>query len=68
MVLTGVFNGVNIDLNRGVNRITVEAFYEGSSSPNTAQVDVYDDQGQLIYSNKWLLSGGSRASLVITKE
>jgi len=68
MLLTGVFKGVNIDLNKGFNRITFEALNEGSSSPNTAQVDVYDDQGQLIYSNKWLLSGGSRASLVITKE
>ena len=68
MLLTGAFKGVNIDLNKGFNRITFEALNEGSSSPNTAQVDVYDDQGQLIYSNKWLLSGGSRASLVITKE
>jgi len=68
MLLTGAFKGVNIDLNKGFNRITFEALNEGSSSPNTAQVDVYDDQGQLIYSNKWLLSGGSKASLVITKD
>jgi len=68
MLLTGAFKGVNIDLNKGFNRITFEALNEGSSSPNTAQVDVYDEEGQLIYSNKWLLSGGSRASLVITKE
>lgn len=68
MLLTGVFKGVNVDLNKGFNRITFEALNEGSSSPNTAQIDVYDDQGQLIYSNKWLLSAGSRASLIITKE
>lgn len=68
MLLTGAFKGVNIDLDKGFNRITFEALNEGSSAPNTAQVDVYDDQGQLIYSNKWLLSSGSRASLVITKE
>lgn len=68
MLLTGAFKGVNIDLNKGFNRITFEALNEGSSSPNTAQVDVYDDKGQLIYSNKWLLSGGSRASLIVTKE
>ncbi|MFK7813700.1 MAG: hypothetical protein AB8B59_14495 [Maribacter sp.] len=68
MLLTGAFKGVNIDLNKGFNRITFEALNEGSSSPNTAQVDVYDDQGQLIYSNKWLLSSGSRASLVVTKQ
>lgn len=68
MLLTGAFKGVNVDLNKGFNRITFEALNEGSSSPNTAQVDVYDDQGQLIYSSKWLLSSGSKASLIITKE
>ena len=68
MLLTGVFKGVNIDLKKGFNRITFEALNEGSSSPNTAQIDVYDDQGKLIYSNKWLLSRGSRASLIVTKE
>ena len=68
MLLTGAFKGINVDLNKGFNRIVFEALNEGSSPPNTAQVDVYDDQGQLIYSNKWLLSGGSRATLIITKE
>lgn len=68
ILLTGSFKGVNVDLKKGFNRIEFEALNEGSSSPNTAQIDVYDDQGQLIYSNKWLLSKGSRASLIITKE
>ncbi|MDB4292113.1 hypothetical protein N9954_01805 [Maribacter sp.] len=68
VLLTGTFKGVNIDLKKGFNRIEFEALNEGSSAPNTAQVDVYDDQGQLIYSNKWLLSARSKASLIITKE
>lgn len=68
VLLTGSFKGVNIDLKKGFNRLDFEALNEGSSSPNTAQVDVYDDQGQLIYSNKWLLSTGSKATLIITKE
>lgn len=68
VLLTGSFKGVNIDLEKGFNRLDFEALNEGSSSPNTAQVDVYDDQGQLIYSNKWLLSSGSKATLIITKE
>lgn len=67
VLLTGSFKGVNIDLEKGFNRLDFEALNEGSSSPNTAQVDVYDDQGQLIYSNKWLLSAGSKATLIITK-
>jgi hypothetical protein len=68
MLLTGAFKGVNIDLKKGFNRISFEALNEGSSSPNTAQINVYNDLGELIYSNKWLLSSGSRASLIITKE
>ncbi len=68
VLLTGSFKGINVDLEKGFNRLDFEALNEGSSSPNTAQVDVYDDQGQLIYSNKWLLSAGSKATLIITKD
>ena len=68
ILLTGTFRGVNVDLKKGFNRIEFEALNEGSSSPNTAQIDVYDDQGKLIYSNKWLLSKGSKASLIVTKD
>lgn len=68
VLLTGSFKGVNVDLEKGFNRLDFEALNEGSSSPNTAQVDVYDETGQLLYSNKWLLSSGSRATLIVTKE
>jgi len=68
VLLTGSFKGVNVDLEKGFNRLDFEALNEGTSSPNTAQVDVYDDMGQLIYSNKWLLSSGSTATLIVTKE
>ena len=68
ILLTGAFKGVNLELDRGFNRIDFEALNQGSTGPNTAQVDVYDDKGQLIYSNKWLLSTGSKASLILVKE
>ncbi len=68
VLLTGSFKGVNVDLAKGFNRLDFEALNEGSASPNTAQVDVYDETGQLIYSNKWLLSEGSKATLIVTKE
>jgi hypothetical protein len=68
ILLTGAFKGVNADLEKGFNQLVFEALNEGSSSPNTAQIDVYDDQGKMIFSNKWLLSAGSKARLVITKE
>ncbi|WP_317127117.1 hypothetical protein [Maribacter algicola] len=68
MLLTGAFKGVNVDLQPGFNKIDFEALNHGSSAPNTAQVDVYDENGQLLYSNKWLLSSGSKATLIVTKD
>ena len=68
MLLTGAFKGINVDLQPGFNKLDFEALNHGSSAPNTAQVDVYDDTGQLIYSNKWLLSSGSKATLIVTKD
>lgn len=68
ILLTGAYKGVNLELDKGFNRLDFEALNQGSTGPNTAQVDVYDEKGQLIYSNKWLLSTGSKASLIIVKE
>ncbi len=66
--LTGAFKGLNVDLKRGFNRIEFEALNEGSSSPNTAQINVYDDEGKLLYANQWNLSTGSKASFIVVKE
>lgn len=68
ILLTGAYKGVNIELDKGFNRLDFEALNQGSTGPNTAQVDVYDETGQLLYSNKWLLSTGSKASLIIVKD
>lgn len=68
LFLTASFKGINLDLNKGFNRLDFEALNQGSSGPNTAQVDVYDDKGNLIYSNRWNLSTGSKASLIIVKD
>lgn len=68
MLLNGSFKGINITLDKGFNRLDFEALNQGSSGPNTAQVNVYDDKGQLLYSNKWLLSTGSKASLIVVQE
>lgn len=68
ILLTGSFKGINVNLDKGFNRLDFEALNQGSSGPNTAQVDVYDEKGQLIYSNKWLLSTGSKASLIVIQE
>lgn len=66
--LTGSFKGVNLDLKKGFNRIDFEALNQGTSGPNTAQVNVYDDEGKMIHSNMWNLSTGSKATIIIIKE
>ena len=66
--LTGSFKGINLDLQQGFNRIDFEALNQGTSGPNTAQVNVYDDEGKMIHSNMWNLSTGSKATIIIIKE
>lgn len=66
--LTAAFKGLNLDLKKGFNRIDFEALNQGTSGPNTAQVNVYDDQGKLIHSNMWNLSTGSKATIIVIKE
>lgn len=68
ILLNAGFKGINITLDKGFNRLDFEALNQGSSGPNTAQVNVYDEKGQLLYSNKWLLSTGSKASLIVVQE
>ncbi len=68
LLLTGSFKGINVDLVKGFNRIEFEALNQGSSGPNTAQVVVADEKGEVIHNNRWNLSTGSRASLIIVKE
>ncbi len=68
LLLSGSFKGINLDLVQGFNRIEFEALNQGSSGPNTAQVVVTDDKGVVIHNNRWNLSTGSKASLIIVKE
>ena len=68
ILLSSAFKGVNVDLKEGINRIEFVALNQGSSGPNTAQVMVTDDAGQVIHNNKWNLSTGSIASLVVVKQ
>ena len=68
MLLSGAFKGINVDLVDGFNRIEFEALNQGSSGPNTAQIVVTDEAGKVLHNNKWNLSTGSKASLIVVKE
>lgn len=68
MLLSGAFKGVNVDLAEGFNRLEFEALNQGSSGPNTAQIVVTDESGKVLHNNRWNLSTGSKASLIVVKE
>lgn len=68
LTLTGQFYSIDIDLKEGFNTINFVALNEGLSRPNTAQLRVYDENGTIIASNKWLITTGYKASLIVLKE
>lgn len=68
ILLTGEFQGFYIDLEKGFNKIDIEALNQGESGPNTAQFVMYDDNKQVISSNIWNLATGVKATVIIVKD
>ena len=66
--LTGSYYTIDIDLVEGYNNIEFLALNEGESSPNTAQLSVFDENGVNLSNNKWLLTTGYKARLVVFKK
>jgi hypothetical protein len=68
ITLQGGFVGFNLTLESGFNRIEFVALNQGSSGPNTAELHVYDEKGQLISAKEWNLLTGDKATIMIVKE
>ena len=68
IVLEGYFKGIEIMLEKGFNKIDFEALNQGTTGPNTAEFQVYDDNKKLVSSNQWNLVTGFKASIMVTKE
>ena len=68
IILNSTYYTVDIDLDDGYNNIDFIALNEGKSSPNTAQLVVFDQYGNEISNKSWLLSTGYKAKLVIFKK
>lgn len=62
------YKKLDVDLIPGFNRIDFVALNQGNSGPNTAEVRVYDDQGNLMMANLWNLATGSKATFIVVKE
>jgi hypothetical protein len=66
--LTNSFQGLDIPLKEGFNKVEVEALNQGSSGPNTAQFKVMDKKGNVVQDRVWNLSAGVKALLIIIRE
>jgi hypothetical protein len=62
------FQGLEILLQKGFNKIDFEALNQGTSGPNTAEFRVYDDNKKLISSNQWNLATGFKATIMVVKD
>ncbi|WP_396156923.1 hypothetical protein [Flavobacterium macrobrachii] len=62
------FKEVYLELNEGINKIEIEALNQGESGPNTAQFVIYDQKEGTVTTNKWNLTTGVRAKIIILKE
>jgi len=67
LMLSGLYYIINVNLNKGYNRIDVEAINEGYSGPNTAELKVFDENGYLISSQDWNILTGQRATLGVIR-
>lgn len=68
LLLTSGYKSFDVPLSIGFNKIVFLALNQGESGPNTAEFEVYDDNGVLVSSKKWNLLTGVRATIVVAKE
>lgn len=65
--LEGGFKGFNLPLQDGFNKIDFEALNQGTSGPNTAQLQILDEIGNILAAYEWNLLTGRKATAIIVK-
>lgn len=68
VLLESNFNGFILPLSKGFNKIDFQALNQGESGPNTAELQILDDEGNVIAASQWNLATGVMATLIIVKE
>jgi hypothetical protein len=66
--LSAGFNGFTFLLQPGFNKVEFQALNQGSSGPNTAELRIFNDEGDVISANQWNLTTGRKAMITIVKE
>lgn len=66
--LTADFQGFNVPLKTGFNKIEIQAINQGESPPNTAQFMVVDHKGSVLINEQWGLATGYKARFILIKE
>ncbi|WAC02533.1 hypothetical protein N7U66_02150 [Lacinutrix neustonica] len=57
--------GFFLTLIEGDNVVDIEALNEGSSGPNTAEIIVLDDKGDVLLRSQWNLNTGVKATFTV---
>ena len=68
ITMGGEYKGFDITLKKGTNDLSFLALNEGFSSPNTAEFQIFDEQGVCIKFSQWNLFSGFKATVIIEKE
>ena len=66
--LRNAFQGFDINLKEGFNKLEIEALNQGSSGPNTAEFKVMDKEGNVVSKNIWNLASGVKATMIVIKK
>jgi len=66
--LVNEYQVVQIQLDKGFNKIDFEALNQGTVGPNTAEFVIYDDNKQTLTTNVWNLATGFKGTVMLVKE
>lgn len=62
------FRGFDLPLEEGFNKIEFQALNQGTSGPNTAQLQIRDEIGNILANYEWNLLTGRKATAIIVKQ
>lgn len=68
VMLEADFRGFDLPLEDGFNKIEFQALNQGTSGPNTAQLQIRDEIGNVLGNYEWNLLTGRKATAIIVKQ